>query len=78
MSMDLREIDQQILAALVAGRHADEPWGRESTGRIADRVDRSPQNVISRLEVLQAAGYVDKISRGLYEITPAGIETSDG
>jgi len=74
MEQRLRPVDVAALNALLDGRDRGEPWGRDSPGRLADRIDFSSQHLISRLQVLEAAGLVKKPDRGIYEITAAGIE----
>ena len=69
----LRAVDKAILQALTHGRDTDDPWGRDSPGKIAEQIEFSSQHVIDRMNVLQAGGYVRKRGRGLYEITDQGI-----
>lgn len=69
-----RTVDERILELLVDGRHEDEPWGRSSPGIVAEELDHSSEYIVNRLSMLQAAGYVDKLAKGVYEITREGIE----
>ena len=63
----LTEMDIQILDALARGLTL-------SPSIIAENTDRSRSGVSRRLNTLQAAGYVEKVSRGKYEITEEGME----
>lgn len=44
---------------------------------IAENIDRSREGVSNRLSALNAGGMVDKIDRGKYKITAAGLEVTD-
>lgn len=72
-----RPVDIQILETLLNGRDNNEPWGRDTPERISDTIDVSSQHTINRLNVLEAAGHVRKLARGLYEITDDGIELAE-
>jgi predicted transcriptional regulator len=67
----LTEMDIQILDALARGLTL-------TPSIIADNTDRSRAGVSQRLSTLQAAGYVEKIDRGKYEITEEGMEFLSG
>lgn len=71
----LEPIDKQILDVLHEGRN--------SPSNIADVTDASRQWVHQRLSVLEAAGYVENIGRGVYELRtdprpPADQPDADG
>ena len=74
------EIDENILRVLLEGRDTDDPWGRASPGMISDALDRdvSPEYVVNRLSLLNAAGHVRKRAKGVYEITDAGMQSIEG
>lgn len=74
----LRSVDHAILNALLDGRDTNDPWGRDAPGRIAENIDFSSQHVINRLNVLEAAGHVRKLDRGLWEITTDGVDEVTG
>jgi predicted transcriptional regulator len=69
----LRSVDKEILEQLMDGRYKDQPWGILSPGLIGNSIDFTSQHIINRLQVLQASGYVEKVDRGIYQITKQGI-----
>ena len=69
-----RPVDLKILSLLEDGRETGDPWGRDSPGRIAEHIDFSTQHVINRLNILEAAGLVRKLERGVWEITDDGVD----
>jgi uncharacterized membrane protein len=62
VSVDLTETDNEILDLLLEGRCTQ--------GYIVDRTDRSRQQIHNRLNILRAAGYIERIhdSTALYEL----------
>lgn len=72
--MELNDADQRILSALLSGRADDEPWGRQLPKNLSRELDYSRQYIQNRLQMLNAAGLVQNIGGGLYEITDDGVE----
>lgn len=60
MAVRLKDIDEQILDVLASGRNVP--------SNIADETGVSRQYVQQRLQVLEAADYVENIGRGVYEL----------
>ncbi|WP_254523166.1 helix-turn-helix transcriptional regulator [Natrinema caseinilyticum] len=58
---DLTRTDRAILDVLKEGHGGDEPWGIATKGRLVDETDFSRNSVYNRLEVLEAAGFVELI-----------------
>ncbi|WP_245852859.1 helix-turn-helix transcriptional regulator [Natrinema ejinorense] len=56
---DLTRTDRAILDVLKEGCGGDEPWGIATKGRLVDETDFSRNSVYNRLEVLEAAGFVE-------------------
>lgn len=73
MPHDPNEADEAILDLLLDGRERNAPWGRQLPKNIARELDYSRQYVQNRLQILSAAGFVENIGGGLYEIQPAGV-----
>ena len=74
MPYKLNTADERILHALVDGRDENRPWGRQLPKNISRDLDYSRQYIQNRLQLLEAAGLVNNIGGGLYEITDEGIE----
>lgn len=74
MTYELNTADERILRELVDGRESGDPWGRQLPKNISRDLEYSRQYVQNRLQMLEAAGFVDNIGGGLYEITDDGIE----
>lgn len=70
-----KTIDEEILRVMLAGRDDNRPWGRVSPGMVVDALERdvSPEYVHNRFSVLNAAGYVTRVAKGIYEISEIGI-----
>lgn len=78
MPYEPNDADQKILRALVDGRQEGRPWGRQLPKNLSRELDYSRQYVQNRLQMLSAAGLVQNIGGGLYEITSGGVaEVSD-
>lgn len=71
-----RTIDEEILRVMLTGRDDNKPWGRASPGMIVESLNRdtSPEYVVNRLTMLNAAEFVRKRAKGVYEITEKGVE----
>ncbi|MFD1562802.1 hypothetical protein ACFR99_04490 [Haloarchaeobius amylolyticus] len=71
MGLDRKEIDDKILDVLTEGRNVP--------SNIADELDVTRQYVQQRLQLLEAADYVQNIGRGVYELVedPREEETHD-
>ena len=67
--VELDDRDLSVLAVMVDGR-ANPYLIREETG-----LDKGDVNTV--LVRLARAGYVEQVTRGLYEITDKGLETVD-
>lgn len=75
--MELNDADQRILSTLLNGRDDDQPWGRQLPKNLAGELEYSRQYVQNRLQMLNAAGLVQNIGGGLYEITDDGVERAE-
>ena len=69
MALELKPVDKQILDALASGRNVP--------SNLADEIDVSRQYIQQRLQVLEAADYVDNIGRGVYELLRDPREIDD-
>lgn len=71
-----KTIDGEILRVMLTGRDDDRPWGRVSPGMVVDALERDVSNeyIHNRFSVLNAAGYVTRVAKGVYEITESGID----
>jgi len=61
------EKDEQVLKALKEGRENGEPWGRANPRWLIDETGLEKGNVEFSLRNLRNAGWIRRISRGLYE-----------
>jgi len=64
---DPGENEEYVLAVLKEGRDQNEPWGRVNPLYIREQTDLNKQQVNYALNQLMAAGWVKKITDGLYE-----------
>lgn len=62
------ENDERILAVLKDGREEGEPWGRASPRYLVDETGSKKGNVEFSLRSLSDAGWIKRVSRGLYEL----------
>jgi hypothetical protein len=62
------EKDEKVLSALKKGREQGEPWGRANPRWLMDETELSKSSVEFCLRSLHDAGWVDRPSRGLYEL----------
>ena len=60
--------DEQILDVLKEGRDENEPWGRANPLYLRERTGLNKQQVNYALNQLMAAGWVRKVTDGLYEL----------
>jgi len=64
---DPTEKDEQVLTALKRGRNEKEPWGRANPRWLIDETGLEKSNVEFCLRSLSNAGWIRRVSRGLYE-----------
>jgi predicted transcriptional regulator len=57
---------EAILNVLKEGRSEDNPWGYGNPKRFEERLDIRRQYINRELRDLVAAGWVEKVNRGLY------------
>lgn len=69
MALDLKDIDERILDELAAGRNVP--------SNLAEELDSSRQWIQQRLGMLEAAGHVENIGRGVYELVDDPREETD-
>lgn len=69
MALDLKDIDGRILDELAAGRNVP--------SNLAEELDSSRQWIQQRLKMLEAAGHVENIGRGVYELVDDPREDID-
>lgn len=62
------ENDELILAVLKDGREEEEPWGRANPRYLVDETGIKKGNVEFSLRSLKDAGWIKRVSRGLYEL----------
>lgn len=60
--------EELIIDVLAEGRDMDEPWGRANPLYLRERTGLNKQQVNYALNQLVAAGWVDKLTEGLYEL----------
>lgn len=60
--------EEYILDVLKEGRDEGEPWGRANPLYLRERTGLNKQQVNYALNQLMAAGWVDKVTDGLYEL----------
>ncbi len=61
------ENDELVLNALKQGRENNDPWGRANPRWLMDETDLEKGNVEFSLRSLRDAGWIKRVSRGLYE-----------
>lgn len=71
------EKDEQVLEVLKDGRNSGEPWGRANPRYLVDKTGLSKSNVEFCLRSLKDAGWIRRISRGLYEFAEDPREDGD-
>lgn len=59
--------EEQILDVITEGRSQDDPWGRVNPLYLRERTGMNKQQVNYALNQLRAAGWVQKVTDGLYE-----------
>jgi len=59
--------DEQVLSALKEGRNSGDPWGRANPRWLIDQTELDKSNVEFSLRSLSNAGWIKRVSRGLYE-----------
>lgn len=59
--------DEQVLSALKEGRNSGDPWGRANPRWLIDQTELEKSNVEFSLRSLSNAGWIKRVSRGLYE-----------
>jgi DNA-binding MarR family transcriptional regulator len=59
--------DEQVLSALKEGRNSGSPWGRANPRWLIDQTELEKSNVEFSLRSLSNAGWIKRVSRGLYE-----------
>ncbi|GGL55225.1 hypothetical protein GCM10009039_11670 [Halocalculus aciditolerans] len=64
---DATDDTDELLDALKDGRDTDDPWGRANPRYLIEHTSLDKGNVEYQLRRLTDAGWVRKISRGLYE-----------
>ena len=62
------ENEDDILDVLKEGRGENEPWGRANPLYLRERTGLNKQQVNYALNQLMAAGWVRKVTDGLYEL----------
>lgn len=60
--------EERILDLLKEGRDRGDPWGVANPYWIRDRTGLNPQQVNYALNQLRAAGWVEKVTDGLYRL----------
>lgn len=61
------ENDELVLNALKQGRDSNDPWGRANPRWLIDETSLEKGNVEFSLRSLRDAGWIRRVSRGLYE-----------
>ncbi|MDS0475687.1 type IV toxin-antitoxin system AbiEi family antitoxin domain-containing protein [Natrinema sp. 1APR25-10V2] len=61
------ENDELVLDVLKQGRDSNDPWGRANPRWLIDETDLEKGNVEFSLRSLRDAGWIKRVSRGLYE-----------
>lgn len=71
--------DELVLKALKNGRREREPWGRANPRWLIDETGLEKGNVEFSLRSLRDAGWVRRVTRGLYEFNedPRGDDDGD-
>ena len=60
--------EEHILDVLKEGRDSGEPWGRANPLYLRERTGLNKQRINYALNQLRAAGWVKKVTDGLYEL----------
>ena len=63
---DPSDLEVDILAVLKEGRDEGEPWGFANPKRFVERTGSRRQYIQRALDNLIAAGWIEKVNRGLY------------
>ncbi|ADB60132.1 hypothetical protein Htur_1242 [Haloterrigena turkmenica DSM 5511] len=61
------ENDERVLNALKQGRDNNDPWGRANPRWLIDETGLEKGNIEFSLRSLRDAGWIKRVSRGLYE-----------
>lgn len=64
---DPADNEEAILQVLQEGRQQGDPWGRVNPLYLREQTDLNKQQINYALNQLQAAGWVKKLTKGLYE-----------
>jgi hypothetical protein len=68
-SYEPTEKDELVLDALKKGRSNDEPWGRANPRWLINETGLNKSNVEFCLRSLRDAGWIERVARGLYELS---------
>jgi DNA-binding IclR family transcriptional regulator len=68
---------EACLELLTAGRDVGGPWGRVTSGYVADETEMRRQYASRALRRLETAGWVQKLDKGFYEFVVDPREGSD-
>ena len=60
--------EENILELLKEGRDSGDPWGRANPLYLRERTGLNKQQINYALNQLMAAGWVEKVTDGLYEL----------
>jgi len=61
------EREEKILELLKTGREQNKPWGRVNPKYVSDQTEMRRQYVNRALSSLEDAGWIKKLTTGLYE-----------
>ena len=76
MPYELNTADERILRELVDERESGDPWGRQLPKNISRDLEYSRQYIQNRLQMLEAAGFVDNIGGGCTKSLTMGSNES--
>lgn len=71
------EACDRVLDIFKEGRDTPHPWGRANPRYIIDKTGMDKPNVEYQLRRLNDAGWIQKVSRGLYEFVEDPRETTN-
>jgi hypothetical protein len=72
------EACEEVLDVFKEGRDSGEPWGRANPRYVIDETGMEKPNAEYQLRRLNDAGWITKVSRGLYEFVADPREDGDG
>lgn len=75
---ELTAKDEQVLRALKDGRYEGRPWGRANPRWLVDKTDIERGNVEFCLRSLRNAGWIRRVTRGLYEFVDDPRDSGNG